>query len=188
MDILITRHGQTEWNVLKKVQGKADIDLNKVGENQALITANNLNDEKIDLIISSPLKRALQTAKIINKTKNIPIIIDERISERDFGEFEGKATSSFDFEEFWSYRADKKYLKAENIRDFFERVYSFLDELQEKYNNMRILIVTHAGVSIPMKCYFNEIPDLDTLLPLAIENCEVYKIQNIHQIIGKQKK
>ena len=116
------------------------------------------------------------------------VIIDERISERDFGEFEGKATSSFDFEEFWSYRADKKYLKAENIRDFFERVYSFLDELQEKYNNMRILIVTHAGVSIPMKCYFNEIPDLDTLLPLAIENCEVYKIQNIHQIIEKQKK
>ena len=53
---------------------------------------------------------------------------------------------------------------------------------------MRILIVTHGGVSIPMKCYFNEIPDLDTLLPLAIENCEVYKIQNIHQIIGKQKK
>ena len=109
MDILLTRHGQTEWNVLKKVQGKANIALNETGENQALITAQNLIDEEIDLIISSPLKRALQTAEIINKTKNIPLIIDERISERDFGEFEGKETSSFNFEEFWSYKINKKY-------------------------------------------------------------------------------
>ena len=60
MDILLTRHGQTEWNVLKKVQGKANIELNETGQNQALITAQNLLDEEIDLIISSPLKRALQ--------------------------------------------------------------------------------------------------------------------------------
>ena len=73
----LTRHGQTEWNVLKKVQGKANIALNETGENQALITAQNLIDEEIDLIISSPLKRALQTAEIINKTNkstNVTII------------------------------------------------------------------------------------------------------------------
>ena len=152
MDILLTRHGQTEWNVLKKVQGKANIALNETGENQALITAQNLIDEEIDLIISSPLKRALQTAEIINKTKNIPLIIDERISERDFGE---------------------------NIKDFFDRIYNFLDEIKETYKNKRILIVTHGGVSIPIKCYFSEIPDMDTLLPLCIGNCEVEKIENI---------
>ena len=179
MDILLTRHGQTEWNVLKKVQGKANIALNETGENQALITAQNLIDEEIDLIISSPLKRALQTAEIINKTKNIPLIIDERISERDFGEFEGKETSSFNFEEFWSYKINKKYEKAENIKDFFDRIYNFLDEIKETYKNKRILIVTHGGVSIPIKCYFSEIPDMDTLLPLCIANCEVEKIENI---------
>lgn len=48
-----------------------------------------MKNEKIDLILCSPLKRAIQTAQIINKERNIRIIIDERISERDFGEFEG---------------------------------------------------------------------------------------------------
>lgn len=179
MDILITRHGQTEWNVLKKVQGKADIDLNDNGKNQAELTAKKLELEKIDLIISSPLKRALQTAEIINQSKNIQIIIDERISERDFGEFEGKETADFNFEEFWSYKENKEYERAENIKDFFDRIYKFLDEIKETYKNKRILIVTHGGVSIPMKCYFSEIPDMDTLLPLCIGNCEVEKFENV---------
>jgi len=179
MDILLTRHGQTEWNVLKKVQGKADIDLNETGIEQAVITAEKLKNEKIDLIISSPLKRALQTAKIINKTKNLPIIIDHRISERDFGEFEGKETSEFNFKEFWNYKANKKYEKAENIKEFFDRIYEFLDEIKETYKNKRVLIVTHGGVSISVKCYFSEIPDMDTLLTLCIDNCEVEKFENI---------
>lgn len=48
-----------------------------------------MKNEKIDLILCSPLKRAIQTAEIINQGRNIRIIIDERVSERDFGEFEG---------------------------------------------------------------------------------------------------
>ena len=90
MEILLTRHGQTEWNLLKKVQGKADIELNEKGIQQAEETRDFLKNEKIDLILCSPLKRALQTAEIINQGRNIRMIIDERVSERDFGEFEGK--------------------------------------------------------------------------------------------------
>lgn len=78
-----------------------------------------MKNEKIDLILCSPLKRAIQTAQIINKERNIRIIIDERISERDFGEFEGMPNTDFDFNAFWSYKQNLKYDKAENIRDFF---------------------------------------------------------------------
>ena len=85
MKIYVTRHGQTEWNVLKKVQGKADISLNEKGIEQAIQTKKELDNEKIDLIICSPLKRAKETAQIINENRNIPIIFDDRISERDFG-------------------------------------------------------------------------------------------------------
>lgn len=173
MEILLTRHGQTEWNVLKKVQGKADIELNEIGVKQAEETSKKLKDTRIDMIISSPLKRARQTADIINKDKKLPIIIDDRISERDFGEFEGKPTTDFDFNGFWSYKQNQKYDKAENIKDFFDRVYGFLDDIKEKYKGKRILIVSHGGISIPIKCYFNGIPNIDTLLPLCIDNCEV---------------
>lgn len=179
MDILLTRHGQTEWNVLKKAQGRADIELNEKGIEQAIKTGEKLFNEKIDLIIVSPLKRAYQTAEIINKSKKVPMIIDERLAERDFGEFEGVKTKDFDFEGFWSYKANIKYIKAENIEDFFKRIYDFLDDIKIKYKDKKVLLVTHGGVSIPIKCYFLGIPDVSTLLPLAIGNCEIEKFLNI---------
>jgi len=175
MEILLTRHGQTEWNLLKKVQGKADIELNEKGIKQAEETRDYLKNEKINLILCSPLKRAMQTAEIINQGRNIKMIIDERISERDFGEFEGMPNTEFDFNAFWSYKQNLKYSKAENIRDFFGRVYSFLDSIKNEYAGKRILIVSHGGISIPVKCYFDGIPDAETLLPLCLGNCEVAK-------------
>ena len=175
MKLYVVRHGQTDWNVLKKVQGKADISLNEKGKEQAVITKSKLGREHIDLIICSPLKRTKETAKIINKDRNIPIVFDDRISERDFGEFEGILNTDFDFNEFWSYKKNIKYDRAENIVDFFNRIYSFLDELKEKYFDKNVLIVSHGGVSIPIECYFNGIPDKYTLLELCLNNCEIKK-------------
>lgn len=173
MEILLTRHGQTEWNLLKKVQGKADIELNEQGIQQAEMTRDFLKDEKIDLILCSPLKRAIQTAEIINQNRDIKMIIDERISERDFGEFEGMPTTNFDYNAFWSYNQNLEYDEAENIRRFFKRIYQFLDSIQARYEGKRILIVAHGGVSIPVRCYFEGIPNLETLLPLCLGNCEI---------------
>lgn len=65
MEILLTRHGQTDWNLLKKVQGKADIELNEKGIQQAETTRDFLKEERIDLILCSPLKRAIQTAETL---------------------------------------------------------------------------------------------------------------------------
>lgn len=177
MEILLTRHGQTEWNVLGKVQGKADIELNEKGIEQAEKTRKVLENEKIDLIICSPLKRAKQTADIINRDRDIPMIYDEEISERDFGEFEGVNKKEFDFEGYWSYKQNHQYEKAENIETFFARVYKFLDKIKEQYSNKRILIVAHGGISIPVYCYFNGIPKDDNLLKLVLGNCEVVKYQ-----------
>lgn len=173
MELYVTRHGQTDWNVQQKVQGKADISLNDKGRKQAKETAKKLKSEKIDLIICSPLKRAKETAQAINKGRNIPVIYDDKISERDFGEFEGKQKDQFDFQGFWSYKQNQHYEKAEDIRNFFKRVYSMLDEITDKYQGKRLLIVSHGGVSIPIECYFNGIPNQESLLNLAIGNCEV---------------
>ena len=177
MEILITRHGQTEWNVIGKVQGKADIELNDTGIKQAEETAKILENEKIDLIICSPLKRAKQTADIINKNRNIPIIYDNEIAERDFGEFEGINKADFDYDGFWSYKKDLHFNSAENIKDFYNRVYKFLNKIKENYPNKRILIVAHGGISIPVNCYFYGIPEDDDLLKLCLKNCEVAKYE-----------
>lgn len=178
MKLLIVRHGKTEWNIQKKLQGKADIELSEEGRFQAKETSKLLEGEKIDLIISSPLKRAVQTAEIINENRKIPMIIDDRISERNFGVYEGRDVTTFDFNEFWSFKYPKDFEGAETLKDFFERVYKFLDELKEKYKDKRILLVTHGGVSIPVNCYFNGIPDEDNIFFLCMNNCEVAKFKD----------
>ena len=149
--------------------------LNEKGIEQAKDVKDKLKNKQIDLILCSPLIRAVETANIINDSRNIPILIDEKLSERDFGEFEGMPTTDFDYEAFWSYKQNIQYNKAENIKDFFQRVYGFLDNIYLKYKDKRILLVAHGGISIPVYCYFNGIPDKDTLLGLALGNCEVAK-------------
>lgn len=173
MKIFAIRHGETQWNASHKVQGRADIALNETGIQQAMIAKQEVEQLDIDIIICSPLIRAKQTAEILNRSKQIPIIFEERLMERDFGEFEGLPKSEFDFETFWSYTANMKYKEAENIREFFLRISQFLDDLQIQYPNQNILLVTHAGYCIGIECYFDAKLKNTRLLDLVIGNCKV---------------
>ena len=173
--IYITRHGQTDWNVQKKVMGRCNEPLNEKGFSQAEETKQKLLNADIDLIICSPLTRAKQTAEVITKDRNIPIIYDERIIERDFGEFEGKETKDFDFHGYWNYYKNEHYESAENIQDFFKRVYDFLEDITKKYNDKNVLIVAHGGISIPVNCFFNKSIPNGSLVDagLVLGNCEI---------------
>jgi len=182
MKILLTRHGETAWNKLNKVQGKVDIPLNEKGIEQANIIKEELSGKNVDLIICSPLLRTRQTVEILNRELNIPVLYDERISERDFGEFEGKKRKDFDFLGFWSFENNLNYERAENIKTFFTRIYDFLDEIEENYMDKTVLIVSHGGVSIPIKCYYNGIPEDDDILSLIIRNCELIEFDGLKKI------
>lgn len=170
MKIYVTRHGQTDWNVQGKTQGRTDIELNEVGIKQAKQTKEELKNVDIDLIICSPLKRAKQTAEIINGGRNIPIIFDNQIIERNFGEFEGEKIK---FDEFWDYNVTQKYQKAETIQDIISRISNFLDKIKEEYKDKNVLLVTHGGVSIAINCYFKGIPEDGKLINYCLHNCEV---------------
>lgn len=179
MEILVTRHGQTDWNVQGKIQGIVDTELNDTGRAQAKEVHEMLKNEPLDLIISSPLKRAYETASIIKGNRDIELITDDAIKERSFGEYEGLIPEQEGFKgtNFWNYKANEQYERAENIRDCFNRVYKFLDELPKKYPNKKILLVSHGGISIPIRCYFEGIPDYETLIGhgLSLKNAEVKK-------------
>ena len=181
MNIYVTRHGQTEWNKIRKVMGRCDKPLNDVGKEQAKETRDQLLDKDIDLIICSPLTRAKQTAEIINENRNIPIIYDERIIERDFGSFEGFNVKELDNHELWDYYKNDNYEGTENIQELFKRIYNFLDDIIPKYHGKNILLVTHGGVSIPVYCYFNKVIPEGSLIyaNISLKNCEVsvYKVE-----------
>ena len=81
MEIYVVRHGQTDWNLAERMQGGgSEKKLNETGIKQAKETKQELENVKYDVLICSPMHRAIQTAEIINKERNVPIIIDDRIS------------------------------------------------------------------------------------------------------------
>lgn len=174
MKIYVTRHGQTDWNVQGKTQGRADIELNEVGIKQAKQTKEELKNIDIDLIICSPLKRAKKTAEIINEGRNIPIIFDDQIIERNFGEFEGEKIK---FDKFWDYNAHPRYQRAETIQEIISRISNFLDKIKEEYKDKNVLLVTHGGVSIAINCYFKGIPEDGKLINYCLHNCEVQEFE-----------
>ena len=172
MKLYITRHGQTDGNILKIMDGIRDIDLNETGIEQAKITRDALKDIKFDLIICSPLIRTKHTMEIIN-INNYSVIYDERIKERDCGEFTGLGFDSLDRDLYWNYYDETKYIKAESIDTFFKRVYDFMDDIKEKYKDKTMLLVTHSGVTKAINCYFNGVPKDGNLQVLGLKNCEV---------------
>ena len=174
MKILLTRHGQTDWNVLGKIQGITDIELNETGIKQAEKTREELLDCPIDVILSSPLKRAKKTAEIIGKGRDIPIIIEQGLKERCFGKFEGKTREEMDFNTIWNYKLNKQYEDAESVGELFDRVDGFLEQIKEKYKDKTVLLVTHGGICVPIRAYFEGLPEnTDVLTGLGLENCEV---------------
>ena len=91
MILYVIRHGETAWNKVRRLQGQTDIPLAEEGIRLARETGIGMKDIPIDLVISSPLQRALQTANCITEGRNIPILTDERIQEISFGDWEGES-------------------------------------------------------------------------------------------------
>ena len=86
--IYVVRHGQTDWNIEKRYAGRVNVPLNETGVSEAYELAVKLQKINFDVVFSSPLSRAYQTAKIISSNSNI--LIDDRLIERSNGDLEGK--------------------------------------------------------------------------------------------------
>lgn len=172
--LYVVRHGQTDWNIAGKIQGKTDIPLNENGLDQANVVKEMLKDVKFTNVYSSPLLRAKNTAEIICDSK-ISVLTDERISERCMGDYEGMDPHSMNLERFWDYSKNVNVENVEPVKDLINRVYDFLEEKKESYENGDVLIVTHGGVYPAILAYFEGIPDDNKMLRKRIKNCEVIK-------------
>ncbi len=166
------RHGESLWNAANKICGKTDIDLNEKGYEQAELAAEKIISEnlKIDLILSSPLKRAFHTAEVISRKTGIPLKVDERLIEQDFGIYEGTPRNS---EEFRLAKTSfiNSFGNGENMLKTAHRIYSVLDEITGDDEHV-VLIAAHNGLARIIQSYFTDMTN-EEFASFGIRNCEI---------------
>lgn len=174
MKVYIIRHGEVLHNRLK-IYDSSDEELTDLGIAQAEVAKDKLKDVSFDVIYASPLKRTRQTAHLVNEN-HYPIIFDERLRERICGNLSGKPLSFTNREEYWNYYSLINYAGEETMKDFFTRVFSFIEDLK-KENFQQVLVVLHSGVSKAFSAYFEGIQD-GLFLNRGLKNCEI-KVYNL---------
>ena len=184
MRLIYVRHGETDIN-LREVAGERvaddDAPLNAVGVEQAKKVALRLKDEKVDVNFTSPLRRAVETAKEIAKFHDVPVIMRRKLSERVTGAIEN---------EYWHelYDFDKKSggRGVETVRDFFDRVYKEVDYIMGSgYQNP--IVVSHGGVFHAVRAYYNGLEWKGNLRVDHIGNCEFRVFEDSVQRFEKSK-
>lgn len=174
MTIYVTRHGETDWNVMKKIQGWTDIPLNAKGKEQALSLHEQLKDIPFKAIYASDLKRAFETATIIKGDReDIPLYKEPRLREFCYGDIEGQHVS----QEIELFRQEVffRYPNGENCLDAASRIYPLLDAIRQQYQkDDNILLVSHGGVSKIIFSYFSNMK-IEEYLTFGLQNCQVMK-------------
>lgn len=166
------RHAQTNGNKYKLEYGLIDFPINYRGIEQAKLKRKEILEISPDLIICSPMLRTRETMSIV-KTK-APVIFDKRIIEIDEGVITGLPLNLLD-KDYYNILKKNNYKFSESYRNVFNRVYSFLDEINIKYKNKRILLITHNGIIRVINTYFNGIPSDGNIKKLGIKNAEIIR-------------
>ncbi len=181
--LYIIRHGKTDWNENHRLQGRTDIPLNEEGRAMAERAAEMYADVHFDIAFCSPLIRARQTADILLRGRNIPIIYDDRLKEMSFGNCEGKEYGSDDPELPISVFFLKPEMYTvpvpggESLEELFERTGDFLKNTAIPLVNegKDVLIVGHGAMNSSIVCRVRDIP-LKDFWSAGIENCKLMRL------------
>ncbi|MDR4984992.1 histidine phosphatase family protein [Bacillus cereus] len=151
--VYVTRHGETEWNVAKRMQGRQNSALTENGMLQAKQLGDRMKDLSIHAIYSSPSERTLHTAELIKGERNIPIIADEHFYEINMGIWEGQTIADIEKQYpeevhlFWNEPHLFQSTSGENFGSVYKRVIKGIQLLLEKHKGENILIVSHAAAA-----------------------------------------
>lgn len=173
--IYFTRHGQTVWNVENKICGATDIELTEKGRRQAEELGRKILEEgiHIDEIICSPLVRAAETARHISEITGVPMRVEPRLKEQNFGRYEGTPRDGEEFG-FAKERFADSYGGGETMLKFCHRIYGLLDEIGRETDEKVYLLVAHNGVARAVQSYFSDMTNRE-FAKFGIRNCELRK-------------
>ena len=172
MKLYVVRHGETTHNQLGLVQGDTESDLSERGIEDAKKLNDLVSTLSIDYVISSPLRRAKDTARLMTDDK-YEIIIDERLRERNYGLSEGKPVDEELTKKYWDFNLNTDINDVEKVRDLLSRISSFIEEIRFKYSDKNVLVVSHSAVLRAIHYCINGIPEDGDLLKIEIPNLRI---------------
>jgi broad specificity phosphatase PhoE len=166
--ILLARHGETDWNRDRRVQGHSDTRLNDTGRAQARALAESLAAERIDAVYSSDLLRAHETARIVASPRGLEVTALPDLRERHFGSWEGLTDD--EVLERYPWAAGKPWGDAETVEEMSRRVLDALDRIGDAHPRGSILVVSHGGPlrAVLARCGVDGVG--------SIENCRVVRV------------
>ena len=174
--ILLVRHGETDWNRIRRFQGRSDLPLNQKGRKQGDALAWALKDEAITAIYSSPLTRAMEMAQLIKVFHpSAPLFAEEGLIEMNLGEFEGMEGHRWaelypDFRKAWQENpASVTMPGGESLAEVQTRAIKTLERITKPYPpETTLLLCSHNFVNLTILCYAMKIP-LDRIRELRQE-------------------
>lgn len=159
MQIVLVRHGATDWNLEHRCQGATDRELSEIGLRQAEAIAERLRQETIHAVYSSDLKRARRTAEVIGDRHQLSVVVDASIRELDHGHLEGLTFNEIkqsygDFLSRWRTEpAELQVPGGERLADVAERAWQGLNRIVERHRmNDKIVIVSHNFPIVGIVC------------------------------------
>ena len=188
MKLLLTRHGETDWNLQRRIQGSTDTDLNETGRRQAMQLAESLllSEDRPDIVYTSGLKRALETAEIAAKRLQIPCLIHPGLEEIGFGLWEGLTWEQVEdkypelYQILHTARIYRHPPEGESYQDLLNRVVPALQDIIQKEGgssaDRRILIVTHSAVIMSLLSHLNRTPFHEMVKRYRTQNAQIIEL------------
>jgi broad specificity phosphatase PhoE len=180
-ELLLVRHGETDWNAERRFQGHADPPLNDVGRGQARALADELAGERIHAVYTSDLARARETAAIVAGRLGIPIVPVRELREIDVGEWQGLTWPEIEERYPDGVRAwhenGQGWEEGETYDELGERILAVLRRIAAEHADERVLVVGHGGTVRAIRAHLEgrSVAESRRGSP-AIGNCEVFRI------------
>jgi broad specificity phosphatase PhoE len=168
--ILLVRHGETDWNLDRRLQGHADRPLNDTGRDQARALAEELADEPLDAVYSSDLARASETARVVAQARGLEVTTLAELRERHFGTWEGLSDDEI-HERFSEEIANGTLGDGEPREEMDRRVLEALERIAAAHPGGTVLVVSHGG---PLRAVLRhcEVDGVE-----RVENCHVLRLE-----------
>lgn len=173
MEVYLARHGETTWNKKELLCGRTDIPLTENGESQALTMSDEVKKAGINLILTSPLQRAIQTAKIVSQYTETPILKESLLMEQDFGIFEGYSMLD---EECLKYRKNFfcPFPEGESVVMVAHRAFRMMEIIKEQYYGQKLLLISHGSFCRVFHSCLEGVHN-ERYYQVLFENCKIRK-------------